>query len=133
MTTAIALLAVVPMQLAAAAGVELAGGYDSTVLDQRTLYFGDGVISRAAVDLQFGHRTETFRQLLRTRGEFYFTSGEGRDVSQSDLVRHMSEAMNKNEHGPFSQLRHMRVRVAACPCACILIYARGYASPVARK
>lgn len=86
MTTAIALLAVVPMQLAAAAGVELAGGYDSTVLDQRTLYFGDGVISRAAVDLQLGHRTETFRQLLRTRGEFYFTSGEGRDVSQSDLV-----------------------------------------------
>jgi hypothetical protein len=86
MTTAIALLAVIPMQLAAAAGVELAGGYDSTVLDQRTLFFGDGVISRAAVDLQFGHRTETFRQLLRTRGEFYFTSGEGRDVSQSDLV-----------------------------------------------
>lgn len=86
MTTAIALLAVIPMQLAAAAGVELAGGYDSTVLDQRTLFFGDGVISRAAVDLQFGHRTETFRQLLRTRGEFYFTSGEGRDISQSDLV-----------------------------------------------
>lgn len=86
MTTAIALLAVVPMQLAAAAGVELAGGYDSTVLNQRTLEFGDGVISRAAIDLQLGHRTPTFRQLLRTRGEFYFTSGEGRDIAQSDLV-----------------------------------------------
>lgn len=86
MTTAIALLAAVPMQLAAAAGLELAGGYDSTVLNQRTLEFGDGVISRAAVDFQLGHRTETFRQLLRTRGEFYFTSGEGRDIGEGDLV-----------------------------------------------
>lgn len=96
MTTAIALLAVVPMQLAAAAGLELAGGYDSTVLNQRTLEFGDGVISRAAVDLQLGHRTETFRQLLRTRGEFYFTSGEGRDIGQSDLVSITRYAMMWN-------------------------------------
>lgn len=86
MTTAIALLAAVPMQLAAAAGLELAGGYDSTVLNQQTLEFGDGVISRGALDFQLGHRTETFRQLLRARGEMYYTSGEGFDISGANLV-----------------------------------------------
>lgn len=82
----LALVVAVPMQLAAAAGVELAGGYDSTVLNQSTLSYGDGVLTRGAVDLQLGHRGETVRQLLRTRGEYYFTQGEGRSFDEGDFV-----------------------------------------------
>jgi hypothetical protein len=82
----LALVVAVPMQLAAAAGVELAGGYDSTVLDQRTLSYGDGALTRGAVDLQIGHRGDTVRQLLRTRGEYYFTQGEGRNFDEGDFV-----------------------------------------------
>ena len=82
----LALVVAVPMQLAAAAGVELAGGYDSTVLNQRTLSYGDGALTRGAVDLQLGHRSETVRQLLRTRGEYYFTQGEGRSLDEGDFV-----------------------------------------------
>lgn len=82
----LALVVAVPMQLAAAAGVELAGGYDSTVLNQSTLTYGDGALTRGAVDLQLGHRGETVRQLLRTRGEYYFTAGEGRSFDQGDFV-----------------------------------------------
>ncbi|MDB4930870.1 MAG: hypothetical protein JWM10_3354 [Myxococcaceae bacterium] len=82
----LALVVAVPMQLAAAAGVELAGGYDSTVLNQSTLSYGDGLLTRGAVDLQLGHRSETVRQLLRTRGEYYFTQGEGRSFDEGDFV-----------------------------------------------
>jgi hypothetical protein len=82
----LALVVAVPMQLAAAAGVELAGGYDSTVLNQSTLSYGDGALTRGAVDLQLGHRGETVRQLLRTRGEYYFTAGEGRSADEGDFV-----------------------------------------------
>lgn len=84
--SSLALVVAVPMQLAAAAGVELAGGYDSTVLNQRTLTYGDGALTRGAVDLQFGHRGETVRQLLRTRGEYYFTAGEGRSADEGDFI-----------------------------------------------
>lgn len=82
----LALVVAVPMQLAAAAGVELAGGYDSTVLDQRALSYGDGALTRGAVDLQLGHRGDTVRQLVRTRGEYYFTQGEGRAFNEGDFV-----------------------------------------------
>ena len=82
----LAMLVATPMQLAAAAGIELAGGYDSTVLNQQTLAFGDGALGRGAVDLQIGHRTEHVRQLLRTRGEYYFTDGEGKSLDQGDFT-----------------------------------------------
>ncbi len=82
----LAMLVASPLQLAAAAGIELAGGYDSTVLNQRTLSFGDGALGRGAVDLQIGHRTERVRQLLRTRGEYYFTDGEGKTLDQGDFT-----------------------------------------------
>ncbi len=84
--TALALVVSAPLQLAAAAGVELSGGYDSTVLNPLTLSFGDGGILRTAVDVQVGHRTETLRHTLRARGEFYFLGGEGRGVDQGDLT-----------------------------------------------
>src|SRR5262245_53385160 len=60
--TAMALVMAAPAQLAAVAGVELSGGYDSTVLNPTTQVFGDGGLFRLAVDTQVGHRTETLRQ-----------------------------------------------------------------------
>ncbi len=83
---AIALVVSAPMQLAAAAGVEVSGGYDSTVLNPLSLTFGDGGLLRTAIDLQVGHHTDTLRQTLRARGELYFVGGEGRDIDQSNLT-----------------------------------------------
>jgi hypothetical protein len=74
------------MQLAAAAGVEVSGGYDSTVINPITQTFGDGGLLRAAVDVQVGHRTETLRHTLAARGEFYFLGGEGRSIDQGDVL-----------------------------------------------
>lgn len=82
----LALIVTVPMQFSGAAGVEVAGGYDSTVLNQTTNQYNAGAIARLAVDIQAGHRTETFQHTLRTRGEFYYPSGEGRDLGSSDLT-----------------------------------------------
>lgn len=85
--SSLALLVVVPMQLAGAAGVELAGGYDSTVLNQRPPQtYGDGILTRGAVDLQLGYRGDTVRQLLRTRAEYYYSTGEGRSFDEGDYV-----------------------------------------------
>ncbi len=84
--TALALVIAAPMQLAAAAGLEFTGGYDSTVINQLSLQFGDGGIMRSAIDLQVGHHTETLRQVLRLRGELYFAGGEGRSFDKSDLT-----------------------------------------------
>lgn len=83
--TSLALLVVVPTQLAAAAGLELSGGYDSTVLDPNG-YFGDGGLARMAADLQLAHRTETLRQILRTRGEYYYNGGEGKAFDEGDFI-----------------------------------------------
>jgi hypothetical protein len=80
-----ALVVSAPLQLAAAAGVEVSGGYDSTVLNALTFNFGDGGILRTALDLQVGHRTDTLRQTLRARGEFYFAGGEGRSIDYANL------------------------------------------------
>lgn len=79
-------LAAVPLQLAAAAGVELAGGYDSTVLNQLTQSYSDGGIARAALDLQIGYRGDTTRHLLRTRAEGYYLSNEGRSFTEGDFL-----------------------------------------------
>ncbi|MEZ4405496.1 MAG: hypothetical protein R3A52_03230 [Polyangiales bacterium] len=86
MVATLALVVAVPLQLAAAAGVDLSGGYDSTVVNQRTGEYGDGGIMRLGIDLQAGHQGDYVRQLLRTRGEYYYTGGEGRDIDQGDLV-----------------------------------------------
>ncbi len=86
MVASLALVVAVPLQLAAAAGVDLSGGYDSTVVNQRTGEFGDGGIMRLGLDLQAGHQGDYVRQLLRTRAEYYYTGGEGRDIDQGDLV-----------------------------------------------
>jgi len=78
--------AAVPLQLAAAAGVELAGGYDSTVLNQITQSYDAGGIARAALDLQLGYRGDTARHLLRTRAEGYYLSNEGRSFTEGDFL-----------------------------------------------
>ncbi len=83
---AFTLLISAPMQLAAAAGVELSGGYDSTVLNPNSLVYDDGGIARAAVDVQLAHQTDTVRQLLRNRSEFLYTGGEGRALLDSDFL-----------------------------------------------
>lgn len=85
---ALALILAAPMQLAAAAGVEVSGGYDSTVINQLDLRnaFGNGGIMRLAIDIQAGHRTDTLRQVLRTRGEMFFESGTGLPLSQPNLT-----------------------------------------------
>ena len=80
-----ALVVSAPLQLAAAAGVELSGGYDSTVLDPFSFEFGDGGILRTALDIQVGHRTETLRHTLRLRGEFYFAGGERRSLGDANI------------------------------------------------
>jgi len=80
-----ALVVSAPAHFAAAAGVELSGGYDSTVLNALTFDFGDGGILRMALDVQVGHRTATLRHTLRTRGEFYFAGGEGRSIDYANL------------------------------------------------
>lgn len=94
MVATLALVVSVPLQLAAAAGVDLSGGYDSTVLNQRTGEYGDGAVTRLGLDLQLGHQGDTVRQLLRTRGEYYYSSGEGRDFDQGDLVSLTRYALN---------------------------------------
>ncbi|MFO0645562.1 MAG: hypothetical protein U0326_04940 [Polyangiales bacterium] len=93
---AIALVVSAPLQLAAAAGVELTGGYDTTVANALTLCrygqtyaapcFGDGGILRTAIDIQIGHHTDTLRQTLRTRGEFYYVGGEGRPIDNGNIL-----------------------------------------------
>ncbi len=94
--TAIALVVSAPLQLAAAAGVELTGGLDTTVANSTTRCryeqdytgpcFGDGGILRTAIDIQVGHHTETLRQTLRTRGEFYYVGGEGRPIDKGNVL-----------------------------------------------
>ncbi|MBI5516578.1 MAG: hypothetical protein HY909_22525 [Deltaproteobacteria bacterium] len=83
---ALALVVAAPMQLAAAAGLETSAGYDSTVLNPRTLTYGDGAVVRTALDFQLGHQTETLQQILRTRFEFLYTGGEGRQFRDSDYL-----------------------------------------------
>lgn len=80
--TVMALVISAPMQLAAAAGVELSGGYDSTVANFQLSppQWGDGAVMRAAVSIQAGHRTETLRQTLRVQGELYYAGGDGRSL-----------------------------------------------------
>ncbi|MBL8604382.1 MAG: hypothetical protein JNK72_20825 [Myxococcales bacterium] len=75
-----------PMQFAAAAGAELTGGYDSTVLNQTTLRYGDGWLARGALDAQLGYRGDTVRHLLRVRAEGYYLSNEGRLFTQGDYL-----------------------------------------------
>ena len=83
---ALAMVVAAPLQLAAAAGLEVTGGYDSTVLNPLTQTFGDGGILRTAVDVQVGHRTESVRQVLRVRGEMYFQGGEGRAIDEAPTL-----------------------------------------------
>ncbi len=94
--TALALMVSAPLQLAAAAGVELTGGYDTTVANALTLCrygqtfsapcYGDGGILRTAIDIQVGHHTDTLRQTLRARGEFYYVGGEGRPIDNGNIL-----------------------------------------------
>jgi hypothetical protein len=86
--TTMALLVSAPMQFAAAAGVELSGGYDSTV-PNFTLsppQWVDGGILRTAVDIQAGHRTVTLQQILRVRGEMFYAGGDGRSLDDANLM-----------------------------------------------
>lgn len=98
---ALALVVSAPLQLAAAAGVELGGGVDSTVANQLTQCrfgagangqpfvapcFNTGGILRTAIDVQVGHQTDTLRQTLRTRGEFYYAGGEGRPIDAGNIL-----------------------------------------------
>ncbi|MFO0601769.1 MAG: hypothetical protein U0324_01285 [Polyangiales bacterium] len=86
--TVMALMISAPTQLAAVAGVELSGGYDSTVANFTLSppQWGDGPILRTAVDIQVGHRTETLQQTLRARGEMYYAGGDGRSIDNANFT-----------------------------------------------
>lgn len=86
--TVMALVISAPLQLAAAAGVEVSGGYDSTVANFTLTppQWGDGGILRTAVDVQVGHRTESVQQTLRARGEMFYAGGDGRSLDDANLT-----------------------------------------------